>query len=780
MNEFHNYLQLKELHKTLAAVNSFSKEMEEKTDQELQKMTSIFRRRIETGVTLDELLPEAYAVVREAARRILGKFPYDVQILGAIALHKEKIIEMKTGEGKTLVAPMPLYLNALTGRSCILVTTNSYLAIRDGEEMRPLYQFLGMSERIGVASEGNDPLNNGQKKQIYASDIVYTTNDALVFDYLFENLEQTKEKRYLRDMYYVIVDEADSVLLDSAQIPLIVSGMPRVQSDLYEVSDYFVTILEKTDYCLGDEKVWLTDSGIRKAESFFRVNSLYDAENTEIVRHLALALRAHKLFQRDEEYIIRDNAIELLDKKSGRSQTRTKLRGGQQQAIEEKEKIELSEESRAVASITYQSYFNMYEKLSGMTGTGASDADEIREIYGLDVVVIPTRKKIKRRDYPDIVFSNREAQLRAALQETLDVHRRAQPVLLVTNSIEMSNDLSAVLLDNGIPHNVLNAYHVAKEAEIIREAGKKNAVTVATAVAGRGTDIRLGEGVCELGGLAVIGVGLMPNLRQELQTRGRSGRQGDPGYSRFYLSLEDDIVVHYGAPGLKKYRIGNKPIKNRRIVRWVHRAQRSGENQARAYRRSTCDFGESMQHQREYMYRVRNQVLNYVETDKEYYLQLQYEVLQNDMEGMGPNYKNENLLIYLTEHISHEVETLPNEEVQESKESVIEYLMKRTNEALDRKLEELQDQKLIEKYLRMMTLRAIDQEWVEQVDYLQQLRQIVSGRQYAGKNIQFEFHQEAYRAFEQMGIRIKSDIMRNILLGELVREKNGGIRVLFP
>ena len=321
---------------------------------------------------------------------------------------------------------------------------------------------------------------------------------------------------------------------------------------------------------------------------------------------------------------------------------------------------------------------------------------------------------------------------------------------------------------------------MAKEAEIIRGAGQKNAVTVATIVAGRGTDIRLGKGVCELGGLAVIGVGLMSNLRQELQTRGRSGRQGDPGYSRFYLSLEDDIVAHYGTPRLVRHQIGDKPIKNRSIARWVHRAQRSGENQARVYRRSICDFGESMQYQREYVYRVRNQVLNHVETDKEYYLQLQYEVLQDDMEGMESKYKNENLLIYLTEHISHEVERLPDEEIQESKEAVIEYLMQKTNESLDRKLEELQDHKLIEKYLRMMTLRAIDQEWVEQVDYLQQLRQIVSGRQYAGRNIQFEFHQEAYRAFEQMGKRIKADIMRNILLGELVREKNGGIRVLFP
>ena len=780
MDGFHNRLQLNKLHKVLDEINSLSEVMKKKTDQELQGMTAIFRERMEKGATLEELLAEAYAVVREAAWRILGKYPYDVQVLGAIALHEGKIIEMKTGEGKTLVAPMPLYLNALTGKSCILVTTNSYLAIRDGEEMKPLYQFLGLTEMVGVSPEGAEQLNNAQKKTVYAADIVYTTNDTLAFDYLFENLEQSKEKRFLRDMYYVIVDEADSVLLDSAQIPLIVSGMPRVQSDLYEVADYFVSILDECDYCAEDEKVWLTDSGIRRAESFFRLSALYDVENTEIVRHIVLALRAHVLFNRDEEYIVRDDAIELLDANSGRAQLKTKLRGGQQQAVEEKEKVELSEESRAVASITYQSYFKMYEKMAGMTGTGASDADEFRQIYGLDVVVIPPRRKVKRKDYPDRVYWNRNAQLKAVLREIREVHAKQQPILLVTSSIEMSDELSVMLLENGIPHNVLNAYHLAKEAEIIQEAGHKNAVTVATVVAGRGTDIRLGEGVRELGGLAVIGVGLMPNLRQELQTRGRSGRQGDPGYSRFYLSLEDDVVTRYGAASLGKYQSDAVTVVNRHIAEGVHRSQQNCENQARAYRKSTCDFGESMQYQREYVYHMRNQVLEQVEMDKDYYLQMQYDVLQDDVPGADWSEKPENLLVYLTEHIAHEVDVLPQKNTEKDNICTIEYLMERANEAWDRKMGELQSQNLIEKYLRMMTLRAIDQEWVEQVDYLQQLRQIVAGRQYAGRNIQFEFHQEAYSAFERMGKQIKSDIMRNILLGEIVHEKNGGIRVLFP
>lgn len=783
MKSWQNQLQLHHLYRILKKVNDRAEEMAALSDAELSAKTEEFSGRIRQGATLDELLPEAFAAIREAARRVLGKFPYDVQVLGGIALHQGKIAEMKTGEGKTLVATMPLYLNALSGKSCILVTTNSYLAARDGEELRPLYRFMGLSEAVGVSKEEGGQLSNAQKKAVYASDIVYTTNDTLAFDYLFENLESSAKGRYLRGMHYVIVDEADSVLLDSAQIPLIVSGMPRVQSNLFGIADYFVTTLEKDlDYASEDKNVWLTASGIRKAERFFSIrrHGLYTPEHEDLVRHIVLALRAHEIIKKEERYIVRDGEVCLLDEKTGRVQPGTKLRCGQHQALEAKEHVEITKESRAVASVTYQSFFNMYEKVAGMTGTGADDADEFRQIYGLETVIIPTRKKIERKDLPDVVYPTLTLQLQAALSEALEIHEKEQPVLVIASSIRMSDLFSRMLLEKSIPHNVLNAYNTAKEAAIIREAGQKGAVTVATAVAGRGTDIRPGEGVRELGGLAIIGIGMMVNRRQELQGRGRSGRQGDPGFSRFYLSLDDDVVTEYGRKWLASYRRGSGRIRSLRVIRAVHEAQKVASDMARASRKATRDFGESAEKQRGLIYAERDRVMRKVPLEDSYYLDLEKKVIGDFLDHLGHLPDADDAVRFVLDNISYEFGGFPGEEELGTREKAESFLLSCAEEALQRKKAELGGSAVLEKYYRLMTLHAIDQAWVEQVDYLQQLRQVISGRQYARHNVKFIYPQEAYRGFEKMKKQICAGILRNILLGEPVWGENGSLRVLYP
>ncbi len=780
-----NRFQLNRLQRILREVNSYADTMRALSDADLQGMTDQLREELRRGKTLDQLLPKAFAAMREAAGRVLGKYPYDVQVLGGIALHQGRIAQMKTGEGKTLVATMPLYLNALSGQSCILVTTNSYLAARDGAEMAPLYEFMGLREAVGVPQE-DERFSSAQKKEIYAADIVYTTNDTLAFDYLFENLENKAENRYLRGMDYVIVDEADAVLLDSAQIPLIVSGMPRVQSNLFGIADYFVTTLEpEKDYQCENKDVWLLPPGIEKARRFFRTEELYSESEQDIVRHICLALRAHLVIEKEDRYVVRDNAVQLLDERTGRVQPNTKLRSGQHQALEAKEQVPITKESRTVASVTYQSFFNMYRKVAGMTGTGVTDADEFRQIYGLDVVAIPTRRKIQRIDCPDRVYPDLGEQLTAALEEIRQLHARQQPVLVIASSIHMSDLISQRLLEDGIPHNVLNAYNIAKEAAIIQEAGQKSAVTVATTVAGRGTDIRLGEGVEELGGLAIIGVGLVQNKRQELQSRGRSGRQGDPGFSRFYLSLEDEVVEEFGSKWLKRHQQkGKEQIHNPVIVHSVHHAQQIAEELARSSRKSTKEFGESMEKQRELVYAARNHVMENMPLERSYYRDIFKQVIESflnqQLQEKGELPGEDDVVRFRMDHISYSFREFPEKSVLRTRESIRDYLLTAANAALDQKLDKLSNTNQAVSYMKMMTLRAIDQAWVEQVDYLQQLRQVVSGRQYARHNVKYAFHEEAYRAFETMQMQIKTGMMRNILLGELVLRPDGGMRVLYP
>lgn len=519
---FFSNRDLKKLMPVLNKINGYKETMEGLSDSELSELTQLFRSRLAQGETLDDLLPEAYAAVREASRRVLGMFPYDVQILGAIVLHQGDIAEMKTGEGKTLTAVMPLYLNALTKKSTILATTNNYLALRDSEEMRPIFEFMGMTCRCAVPKESEEEWSVEYKRTIFASDVVYSTNTGLCFNYLSDNLSASKEDKFFPEPHYLIIDEADAVLLDNVQTPLIISGMPRIQSNYYAIAEEFVNTLERErDYKTDRDvtQVWLTYSGMEKLGHYFSEQPVYIEKNIELIRHVILALRARTLFKKDRDYVVVDNEIKLLTKEDGRVLDMTHLQGGQHQAIEAHEGVMLTKETRAVASITYQNFFRLFKKLAGMTGTGKTVESEFIEVYNMQVIQIPTHRPVIRVDYPDKIFRTLTEKVYVSMEYVKKIHATGQPILLVTESVSLSQLYSEMLLREKIPHNLLNAYNAAKEAEIIAEAGQWGAVTVATPMAGRGTDILLGEGVAELGGLAVIGTEKMSSKRVELQLR---------------------------------------------------------------------------------------------------------------------------------------------------------------------------------------------------------------------------------------------------------------------
>ncbi len=550
--------QLRKVKKILKQINALKGKMSSLSDQELVAKTVEFRQRLSEGESLDDILVEAFAVVREADKRILGMFPYDVQVMGAIVMHYGNVAEMNTGEGKTLTATMPVYLNAFSGEGVMVVTPNEYLSKRDAEEMGQVYRFLGLTIGVPFTEDPKKEMKAEEKKLIYASDIIYTTNSNLGFDYLNDNLASNEEGKFLRPFNYVIIDEIDDILLDSAQTPLIIAGSPRVQSNYYAIIDTLVTTLvEGEDYIFKEEKeeVWLTTKGAKSAENFLGIDNLYKEEHASFARHLVYAIRAHKLFTKDKDYIIRGNEMVLVDKGTGRLMEMTKLQGGLHQAIEAKEHVKLSPETRAMASITYQSLFKMFNKISGMTGTGKVAEKEFIETYNMSVVRIPTNRPRQRIDYPDNLYITLPEKVYASLEYIKQYHAKGNPLLVFVGSVEMSQLYSSLLFREGIAHNVLNANNAAREAQIISESGQMGAVTVATSMAGRGTDIKLGKGVAELGGLIVIGTERMESQRIDLQIRGRSGRQGDPGMSKFFVSLEDDVIKKFGPSWVhKKYK----------------------------------------------------------------------------------------------------------------------------------------------------------------------------------------------------------------------------------
>lgn len=790
-----NHFQIQRLKKILAKVKNFESEMAGLSDADLRKKTQEFKERLTAGETLDNLLPEAYAVVREADKRVLGMFPYDVQVMGAIVLHEGNVAEMATGEGKTLTATMPLYLNALSGQGAMLVTTNTYLALRDAQEMGQVYRFLGLTIEAAVVADETENLTPKQKRLIYQADIVYTTNSALGFDYLIENLAENKDSQYLSPFNYVIIDEIDSILLDSAQVPLVISGAPRVQSNFYGIMDTFITTLkEDEDYHYDDEKneAWLTSKGILAAESFLDLEHLFSKENQELVRHLNLALRAHKLYKKDKDYVVRQGEKEaevvLLDRSTGRLLEMTRLQGGQHQAIEAKEHVKLTEETRAMASITYQNLFRLFRKISGMTGTGKVVESEFMETYSMSVIKIPTNQPVIRQDLPDQLYQTLPEKVFASLDEVKHYHAQGNPLLIFTGSVEMSEIYSSLLLREGIAHNLLNANNAAREAQIIAESGQKGAVTVATSMAGRGTDIKLGPGVADLGGLVVIGTERMENQRIDLQIRGRSGRQGDPGISKFFISLEDDLLRKWGPDWLKKFykdysteEVEKHPVQlgQRRFRHLVAKAQRASESSAKMSRRMTLEYAQCMKIQREITYAERNRLIRAEERiDEEISRVLRQVIHQAAYEQSYAT--RADLYRFILDHFSYHAERIPYDFDIYSPEKIAELLQDIAEQELQAKKAYLKSDKLFTHFQRVSVLKAIDENWVEQVDYLQQLKTALSGQHFSMKNPLVEYYQEAYDGFEYMKERMKQQIVKNLLMSELALNPKGEVIMYFP
>ena len=789
VKEFYQQFHLRKAKKILKKINALKGKMQSLSDQELAAKTLEFRERLTKGETVDDLLVEAFAVVREADRRVLGMFPYDVQVLGGIIIHQGNVAEMNTGEGKTLTATLPVYLNALTGKGTMLVTTNEYLAKRDAEEMGQVYRFLGLTVGVPFTSNPKQKLKPEEKKRIYSSDIIYTTNSVLGFDFLGDNLASNESGKFLRPFDYVIIDEIDDILLDSAQTPLIISGSPRVQSNHYELVDtLFTTLVEGEDYIFKEEKdeVWLTTKGAKAAENFLGIDHLYKEKHANFARHLVYALRAHKLYTKDKDYVIRGKEMVLVDKGTGRLLEMTKLQGGLHQAIEAKEHVKLSPESRAMASITYQSLFKMFQKVSGMTGTGKVAEKEFLETYNMKVVRIPTNRPTQRIDYPDNLYVTLPEKVYASLEYIKEYHKKGNPILVFVGSVEMSHLYSSLLLREGIAHNVLNANNVAREAQIISESGQLGAVTVATSMAGRGTDIKLGQGVAELGGLIIIGTERMESQRIDLQIRGRSGRQGDPGMSKFFVSLEDDVIKKFGPNWVHKrykdYHVQDMTnpvvLRGRKYRKLVERAQRASDSAGRSARRQTLEYAESMNIQREMVYKERDRLID-GSRDLEGVVEDIIDSYTNQVSSV--NYESRELLFhFIVTNISFHIKEIPEYLDISDKNAVRTFLKQIIDKELSEKKALLEQYGLYEQFLRFSLLKAIDDNWVEQVDYLQQLMMAVSGQSSTQKNPIVEYYQEAYSGFETMKEQIHLDMVRNLLMGLVEVTSKGEIVTHFP
>jgi len=786
---FYQDFQLRKVKKILKKINALKGQIESLSDQELAAKTMEFRQRLAEGETLDDILVEAFAVVREADRRVLGMFPYDVQVMGGIVIHQGNVAEMNTGEGKTLTATMPVYLNALTGKGTMLITPNEYLAKRDAEEMGQVYRFLGLTIGVPFTDDPKEKMTAEEKKRIYASDIIYTTNSNLGFDYLNDNLASNQEGKFLPPFNYVIIDEIDDILLDSAQTPLIIAGAPRVQSNHYGIIDTLVTTLvEGEDYIFKEEKdeVWLTTKGAKVAESFLGIDHLYKEEHAVFARHLVYAIRAHKLFTKDKDYIIRGNEMVLVDKGTGRLMEQTKLQGGLHQAIEAKEHVKLSPETRAMASITYQSLFKMFHKVSGMTGTGKVAEKELLETYNMSVVRIPTNRPKQRIDYPDNLYLTLPEKVYASLKYIKEYHAKGNPLLIFVGSVEMSHLYSSLLLREGIAHNVLNANNVAREAQIISESGQMGAVTVATSMAGRGTDIKLGKGVAEIGGLIVIGTERMESQRIDLQIRGRSGRQGDPGMTKFFVSLEDDVIKKFGPSWVHKqykdYHVKDMTnpvvLRGRKYRKLVEKAQQASDSSGRSARRQTLEYAESMNIQRDMIYKERNRLIDGSRELED----VVEEIIASYIDQVTfSNYGSRELLFhFIVTNISFHIKKVPEDLNIADTSEVRTFLKQVIEKELSEKRALLEQYGLYEQFLRFSLLKAIDDNWVEQVDYLQQLSIAIGGQSASQKNPIVEYYQEAYSGFETMKEQIRSDMVRNLLMGLVEVTSKGEIITHFP
>ncbi|GEP85485.1 preprotein translocase subunit SecA [Staphylococcus piscifermentans] len=792
MQQTINRLRLWSLEKTLRKINQLSDTMAAKTDAELQKQTAIFKAALQNGKTLTDILPEAYATAREASKRVLGMYPKDVQVLGAIVLHEGNIAEMQTGEGKTLTATLPLYLNALSGKGAFLVTTNDYLAERDYEEMRPLYEWLGLTTSLGFIGGPDYEYQPGEKQAIYNADIIYTTNGRLGFDYLIDNLADSLEGKFMPDLNYALIDEIDSIILDAAQTPLVISGAPRVQSNLFEITKQFVQTLEKDrDFKIDERKkeVWLTSAGIQATRDYFNVPDLYEARHLDLIRNINLALRARYLFEADIDYYVLKGEIVLIDRITGRLLPGTKLQSGLHQAIEAKEDIEITNDMSIMATITFQNLFKQFNQFSGMTGTAKQGEKELNDLYSKIVVQIPTDKPVQREDYKDRVFMTIEDKNKALMQRLLELYQSKRPVLLITRTAEAAEQFSMFLFQNNIPNNLLIAQNAAKEAQMIAEAGQLGAVTVATSMAGRGTDIKLEEGVAELGGLAVLVHEHMDNSRVDRQLRGRSGRQGDPGSSQIYISLEDYVVKRWGNTNLLENdklkqqdaaELEQSPLFRHKVSKIVHKAQQISEEQGIAAREMANEFEKSISIQRDLIYKERDNILalnNFGQFDLE---RMAEDVYRQYVQDNWGRLDADNLRSYIYKNVSFDFKGDFEAEILESQSAVINFLVQLFQTQKRRQAETLNDAEMYHEFLQKCVLKAIDQGWIRQVDHLQQLKGSVNNRQNGQRNAIFEYHRAALESYEAMGEEIKHNMIRNISLSMVTFGKKDAMIIHFP
>ena len=767
--------EVRKLEKMADKVMSYEDEMAALTDEELQAKTVEFKERYANGETLDQLLFEAFAVVREGAKRVLGLFPYKVQIMGGIVLHHGDVPEMRTGEGKTLTATMPVYLNALSGQGVHVVTVNEYLSERDATEMGELYSWLGLSVGINLASKS--PM---EKREAYACDITYSTNSEIGFDYLRDNMVVRAENMVQRPLNYALVDEVDSILIDEARTPLIVSGPTASDTNqLYYRADSFVKTLQKDDYIIDipSKTIGLSDSGIDKAESYFNLENLYDLENVALTHFIDNALRANYIMTLDVDYVVSEKQeILIVDQFTGRTMEGRRFSDGLHQAIEAKEAVPIQEESKTSASITYQNLFRMYKKLSGMTGTGKTEEEEFREIYNIRVIPIPTNRPVQRIDHPDLLYPSLEAKFKAVVEDVKERYKTGQPVLVGTVSVDTSDYLSQKLVAAGIPHEVLNAKNHYKEAQIIMNAGQRGAITIATNMAGRGTDIKLGEGVRELGGLCVIGTERHESRRIDNQLRGRSGRQGDPGESQFYLSLEDDLMKRFGSERIKalldRMNLSEEEsvIKSRMLTRQVEAAQKRVEGNNYDTRKQVLQYDDVMREQREIIYSQRYDVIT---ADRDLAPEIHAMIrrtINRIVDGSSHSDHDERIeaILNFAKYNLVAEDSISADDIEgKSKQEIKDYLMERASEVYDNQISKLRDEEAVQEFQKVLILRVVDNKWTDHIDALDQLRQAVGLRGYAQNNPVVEYQAEGFRMFNDMIGSIEFDVTRLMMKAQI-------------
>ncbi|VTY18424.1 preprotein translocase subunit SecA [uncultured Streptococcus sp.] len=765
--------ELRRLEKMANKVFKYEDQMAALTDDQLKAKTVEFKERYQNGESLDSLLYEAFAVVREGAKRVLGLFPYKVQVMGGIVLHHGDVPEMRTGEGKTLTATMPVYLNALSGKGVHVVTVNEYLSERDATEMGELYSWLGLSVGINLAAKS--PM---EKKEAYECDITYSTNSEIGFDYLRDNMVVRAENMVQRPLNYALVDEVDSILIDEARTPLIVSGANAVEtSQLYHMADHYVKSLDKDDYIIDvqSKTIGLSDSGIDKAESYFKLENLYDIENVALTHFIDNALRANYIMLLDIDYVVsEEQEILIVDQFTGRTMEGRRYSDGLHQAIEAKEGVPIQDETKTSASITYQNLFRMYKKLSGMTGTGKTEEEEFREIYNIRVIPIPTNRPVQRIDHSDLLYASIEAKFKAVVEDVKARYQKGQPVLVGTVAVETSDYISKKLVAAGVPHEVLNAKNHYREAQIIMNAGQRGAVTIATNMAGRGTDIKLGEGVRELGGLCVIGTERHESRRIDNQLRGRSGRQGDPGESQFYLSLEDDLMKRFGSERLKgifeRLNMSEEAIESRMLTRQVEAAQKRVEGNNYDTRKQVLQYDDVMREQREIIYAQRYDVIT---ADRDLAPEI-HAMIKRTIERVVDGHvrakqdeKLEAVLNFAKYNLLPE-DSISSEDLSDlSDKEIKDELFQRALKVYDSQVSKLRDEEAVKEFQKVLILRVVDNKWTDHIDALDQLRNAVGLRGYAQNNPVVEYQAEGFRMFNDMIGSIEFDVTRLMMKAQI-------------